>query len=98
MSANFVKLLFMDPFDILFSKSSISEQFNSEDELIHHVLARVTCNPKISNSLPVIKIKSDRNKQWRAVDNQYLYAYRVLALRGVIDNIQVSIYFTKHFS
>ena len=82
-------LVFMRPRDILFSRMRIPEKFSDSKDFIHHVLVRLTINPKIVNSLPIIRVRMDSRGNWRTKKNQWLYTFRVLEKRGLVDKIQV---------
>jgi len=82
---------FMNPANVLFTKSTIPETFSDTNIVINHVLARLTFNPKLVNTLPMLEVVQDEQGRWRSENNRYLYAFRVLRIRGLVEKVQVKV-------
>jgi len=87
--------LLLQPNTINFSCHEIPELF-LDNLHVHFWITRLTTNPKIINTLPVMTVFQveggcvDDNK-WYTYNNSLLYVYRVLNFRGIINEIQVKV-------
>jgi len=88
--------LLLQPSTINFSCHEIPELF-LENLHVHFWITRLTTNPKIINTLPVMTVFQVEDggcgggDKWYTYNNSLLYVYRVLNFRGIINEIQVKV-------
>ena len=85
--------LLLQPNTINFSCHEIPELF-LDNLHVHFWITRLTTNPKIINTLPVMTVFQVEggcidDDKWYTYNNSLLYVYRVLNFRGIINEIQV---------
>ena len=81
------------PNKIHFSSNEIPELF-IDNLHVHFWITKLTTNPKIINTLPVMAVfQVEGCKEWYTCNNSLLYVYRVLHFRGIVKELQVCVIF-----